>query len=78
MNLHLFRSGKEPDMFGFTPDATGADLPAELAPWTRSGEGVAQQAWPIEGARYIQFAPIFDAVGHDGYYVGLSEIIPRK
>jgi hypothetical protein len=29
--ISLFRSIKEPDVFGFTADPTGANLPAEFA-----------------------------------------------
>lgn len=74
MKLHTFRSGKEPDVFAYTGDVTGANLPAELGPWT-----------PCEGAPEVgprasligvgASGPVFAAIQRDGYWVGRSEVI---
>ena len=40
MTLHIFCSAKEPDLYGFTGDATGANLPAEKAPWEPAGNAI--------------------------------------
>ena len=37
--INLFQSAVAPDVFGFTRDATGQNLPAKFAPWQKSGEG---------------------------------------
>jgi hypothetical protein len=39
MKVHIFQSGRRPDVFGFTSDATGGNLPVEFAPWTCAGVG---------------------------------------
>jgi hypothetical protein len=39
MTITLFRSTKEPDVFGFTVDPTGSNLPAQLGPWQSAGAG---------------------------------------
>ena len=33
VNVHLFNSGPDRSVFGFTGDRTGANLPLALAPW---------------------------------------------
>jgi hypothetical protein len=39
MKLTLFRSTKEPDMFGFTADPTGNNRPGQFGPWDKAGAG---------------------------------------
>jgi hypothetical protein len=36
MRITLFRSTKEPDVFGFTADPTGGNLPDEFGPWQKA------------------------------------------
>src|ERR1700760_2427789 len=49
MKVYVFQSGKQPDLVGFTVDATGANLPPDLAPWT---------AWtPSEAEAAIETEP---------------------
>jgi hypothetical protein len=38
MTLHVFQSSKMPELFGFTIDASGANLPAEGGPWEGTGD----------------------------------------
>ena len=33
MKVYVFNSAKNLKVYGFTPDATGANLPAEQGPW---------------------------------------------
>ncbi len=40
MTLHIFQSNKMPELFGFTIDDTGANLPVEDGPWERAGNAV--------------------------------------
>jgi hypothetical protein len=41
MKVALFRSEKDPDVFAFTTDETGANPPRDFAPWEfkKSGNG---------------------------------------
>ena len=41
MKVYVFRSAKDPDVYGFTSDQTGENLPADLKPWRAQGGGVA-------------------------------------
>lgn len=63
-------------MFGFTPDGAGANLPAEFAPWIRSGEGSPLETGAADRlARHGQPGPISAAIQRDGFYVVRSEPI---
>jgi hypothetical protein len=73
MAISLFRSTKEPDLFGFTADPTGANLPAEFAPWQKSGVETAAQAYAgssLEGLAASD--PVVKAVERDGFYLARS------
>jgi hypothetical protein len=58
MKIHLFQSTGELDVFGFTSDETGANLPVDLAPWTRAGENCAVETGPGIVARAGEALPI--------------------
>jgi hypothetical protein len=45
MTISLFRSTKEPDVFGFTVDPTGSNLPAQFGPWQSAGDGTAAMSY---------------------------------
>jgi hypothetical protein len=38
--LHVFQSGKMSELYGFTVDATGANLPIENGPWEVAGDAI--------------------------------------
>ena len=40
MTLHLFQSVQMPEIFGFTVDSTGSNLPAKDGPWERAGNAI--------------------------------------
>ena len=69
MKISLFRSSKEPDVFGFTADPTGGNLPDELGPWHVAGSGTAAQAYAGSRLdRLASFDPVVKAVERDGFY----------
>lgn len=73
MKLSLFRSTKEPDIFGFTTDPTGSNLPDEFGPWQKAGEGTPSQAYA--GSSFDGLAssdPVIKAVERDGFYLARS------
>jgi hypothetical protein len=80
MKIHLFQSTRELDVFDFTSDKRGANLPADLAPWTRSGEGCAVETGPdiavLAGGGSSD--PVVSAIEHGGFYVARSETISRR
>jgi len=85
MKLTLFRSAKEPDIFGFTADMTGSNLPAEFGPWLKAGESTSAQTYAgtsLDGLASSD--PVIKAVERDGFYLARSGVTvaptpdPRK
>jgi hypothetical protein len=73
MAISLFRSTKQPDVFGFTADPSGSNLPAEFAPWQIFGGGTAAQAYAgrsLEGLAASD--PVVRAIERDGFYLARS------
>jgi hypothetical protein len=71
MKLTLFRSIKEPDLFGFMADSTGSNLPDEFGPWCRAGEGTPAQAYAGDSLSggVASSDPVTKAVERDGFYL---------
>jgi hypothetical protein len=67
-------------VFGLTSDETGANLPADLAPRNRTGEGCAVETGPnmagLAGGGYAE--PVVSAFERGGVYVARSETISRR
>ena len=73
MKLTLFRSAKEPDLFGFTADPTGSNLPEAFGPWRKAGEGTAAQTYAGDSLGGIASSdPVIKAVERDGFYLARS------
>jgi hypothetical protein len=63
--LVLFRSTTHPEIFGFTMDKTGANLPNEFAPWLRAGR------IPV----VVEIADrVKEAIVRDGFYLSRNGI----
>ena len=71
MAITLFRSAKRPDIFAFTADETGSNLPAGLAPWTLAHQGSALATGPVTAIGVSD--PVVAAVERDGFYIARSE-----
>jgi hypothetical protein len=73
MNIYLFRSTKEPDVFGFTSDSAAGNLPDELGPWRAAGGGTAAQAYAGSSLDGLASSdPVIKAVERDGFYLARS------
>ena len=73
MKLTVFRSTREPDLFGFTADPTGSNLPEALVPWRKVGEGTAAQTCAGDSLGGIAASdPVIKAVERDGFYLARS------
>jgi hypothetical protein len=73
MAIFLFHSTKESDVFGFTADPIGSNLPAAFAPWRRSGGGTAAQAYAgssLDGRAASD--PVVKTIERDGFYLARS------
>lgn len=68
MQLFLFKSGNDPDVFALTVDRTGMNLPREMGPWTLIGNG----AVPATVGPDLSDV-VMAAVTQYGYFVGSSE-----
>jgi hypothetical protein len=66
MEIYLFWSEWDAEVFGFTSDPKGENLPADLAPWSRNGGGQAIYSRPDENQ-----APntVVEAIRRDGFYL---------
>ena len=67
MQLYLFSSEHDPDIFAFAADRTGAALPKDLGPWILTGNG-AVPVGAIAGGDAVT-----DAVAREGYFLGSSK-----
>ena len=63
---------RQPDVFGFTADETGSNLPTEFAPWEYSDDAGALTTGV--GAS----EPLKTAIDRDGYYIASSETLSRN
>jgi hypothetical protein len=73
MRLILFRSESSSDLFGFTADSTGSNLPGDLGPWLKAGEGSPAQVYA--GGSLDSLAPcdpVIKAVAKEGFYLARS------
>jgi hypothetical protein len=76
MAIFLFRSTKEPDVFGFTIDPTGSNLPEDQGPWQKAGNASSAQSYAGTSLDGLAMSdPIIKAVENDGYYLARSGVI---
>lgn len=67
MDIHIFRSGKDQTLYGFTPDKSGTNLPAPYLPWTYHS---VQDMNPSDGPRAgVNTVAVLDGIARNGYYV---------
>jgi hypothetical protein len=65
MQVFTFRSTKDANLFGFTTDSSGRNLPIALGPWKPDG-----QAMPLGGdVSGLNCQAIVDGIRTDGFYV---------
>jgi hypothetical protein len=68
--LTLFQSDLDPEVFGFTRDATGQNLPETFAPWKRSSRGGSLYLGVGESSDQLSSGdPVIRAVQTQGYYL---------
>ncbi|WP_146101766.1 hypothetical protein [Rhodopila globiformis] len=70
MTISLFRPAKEPDVFGFTVDPTGSNLPAQPGPWQGAGAGTAATSYAGTNLDGLALSdPVMRAVKQDAFYL---------
>lgn len=68
--INLFQSAANPEVFGFTQDATGENLPAQYAPWRKSSKGGSLYLGAGEySAQLGSDDPVIRAVQTQGFYL---------
>lgn len=80
MVISLFRSAKEPDLFGFSDDSKGRNLPAEFGPWQSAGVRTAASSYAENSLNELAISdPVMRAVKQDGFYLARSGLkdVPR-
>jgi hypothetical protein len=76
MKLSLFRSTVEQNVFGFTADPTGCNLPEEFGPWQKAGEGTSAHTYAENSLDGLALSdPVIRAVERDGFYLARSGTI---
>ena len=74
MKIYLFRSTTDTEVFGFTDDPAGINLPVDFAPWRRAGDGTAiylgDNSVSLTGIGSSE--PVMAAIKRDGYYISRS------
>ena len=75
MKLTLFRSTKDPDVFGFTIEPTGCNLPDALGPWLKAGDGTSAQTYAGSSLDGLASSdPVVKAVDRDGFHLARSGV----
>jgi hypothetical protein len=70
MMINLFQSAVDPEVFGFTQDANGENLPAKFAPWRKSSRGGSLYLGIGESSAQLGAVdPVIRAVQTQGYYL---------
>jgi hypothetical protein len=70
MMINLFQSDSDPEVFGFTEDATGQNLPARFAPWRKSNRGGSLYLGVGESSAQLRSGdPVIRAVETQGFYL---------
>jgi hypothetical protein len=69
MQIYLFWSARDRQVFGFTFDPEGTNLPSEFAPWSKNGDGEALYAGPLDTTASNS---VVEAVQRDGFYLARS------
>lgn len=72
MNLHLFCSIRDPEVFGLTESESGDNLPSAYAPWESLGEKGIIQVEARQKSMGRLLKPVVETVKLRGYYLGLA------
>ena len=77
--INLFQSDADPEVFGFTQDSSGQNLPGRFAPWRKSSRGMSLYLGTGESSAQLgQRDPVLRAVETYGFYVvGTRVVRPR-
>jgi hypothetical protein len=71
MQVFVFNSRVDPDLLGFSQDATGRNLPLEYSPWEPATEGGAVLLG--DDADHISDANVvLNAVRRDGFFLAVG------
>jgi hypothetical protein len=73
MGIYLFWSAADSVVFGFTADPDGHNLPAELAPWLKNGDGQSLPAAPRNAL--VASNAVIRTIQRDGFYLGRGATI---
>jgi hypothetical protein len=68
--INLFQSDLDPEVFGFTQDSTGQNLPETFAPWRKSSRGGSLYLGVGESSDQLASAdPVIRAVQSRGFFL---------
>ena len=72
MKVYSFHSKKNHQVYGFTPDATGGNLPPAFAPWAKFHELDVNPGDPPRVA--VKSEDILEGIRRDGFYLAGVQI----
>ena len=67
MKVYSLQSSKQRNIYGFTPDAKGTNLPAALAPWNKHGQHDVKIGEPPRIG--VRTEDILAGIERDGFYL---------
>jgi len=70
MQVFIFQSSIDSEVFGFTKDQAGGNLPPDLGPWKPHGNAAMSTGQGVAGIGPSD--PILAAIEASGFYVGRS------
>jgi hypothetical protein len=77
MKFTLFRSPKQLNLFAFTADLSGSNLPDEFGPWQKSGEHSSAQTYAGTNLDWLSSSdPVIKAIERYGFYMARSGLLP--
>lgn len=71
MQVFIFQSEKDKDIFGFSGELAGGNLPAEFAPWQRIGNTALQSGGGVAGIGPAD--AVIASIEREGFFVARSE-----
>jgi hypothetical protein len=73
MQVFVYQSETYRDVFGFTPDSAGANLPADFGPWKPVGNTAMRTGEVLVGVAGGSDV-VMDGIAQEGFYLGRTPI----
>ena len=78
MAIFIFWSEADTAVFGFTSDPEGRNLPVDLRPWSKNGDGTALHRGGESLTALAGANPIIGTVEREGFYIGRTDAVVTR